>query len=200
MATKSLICATCEETASNLSRTWVICGRCNETAFCSLECLQNRSLGLKSHAKICGISILDTMSSSEREFFKTLVPLNFLSAPDFQQKDVFELLGYCHFIWVADSFKCVPHVHMGETFEDAANMHDFRRFLDLAEKQLGVLPNWWSDQSRLECEENAMLQDLEVNVNNVENVIIQEHKDVLMPMKLRLLGEKIYGTTAPLLL
>lgn len=71
----------------------------------------------------------------------------------------------------------------------------FRKFLNLAEKRQGLLPSWWSKEKREECERLAMGGDTWADIScAVEKSDIQEHYgDGMMPMKLRILGEKIYG-------
>lgn len=77
--------------------------------------------------------------------------------------------------------------------EDPAPL--FTVFLDKAEKS-GVLPAWWSGKKRKEVK--RMSQDREggwcIHNSVVRESIIQAYDgDVVMPLKLRGLGEKIYG-------
>jgi splicing suppressor protein 51 len=71
----------------------------------------------------------------------------------------------------------------------------FRKFLTLAKKREGLLPSWWSEEKRKECERLAMGGDLWADIDcAVEKSDIQEHyNNPTMPMVLRILGEKIYG-------
>lgn len=71
----------------------------------------------------------------------------------------------------------------------------FKEFLDLAEKREKLLPSWWDKEKRKECERLAMGGDGWADIScAVEKSDIQEHYgDGMMPMKLRILGEKIYG-------
>ena len=71
----------------------------------------------------------------------------------------------------------------------------FKKFLDLAEKRDKLLPTWWSKEKRKECERLAQGGDSWADIScAVEKSDIQEHYgDGVMPMKLRVLGEKIYG-------
>jgi len=72
---------------------------------------------------------------------------------------------------------------------------DFYHFLNLAEKRTGVLPKWWNKTKRKECERRALNEDNWCCIAfAIEKSDIQEHyKDSLMPMKLRMLAQKIYG-------
>ncbi|PMD30659.1 hypothetical protein L207DRAFT_592419 [Hyaloscypha variabilis F] len=71
----------------------------------------------------------------------------------------------------------------------------FKKFLDLAEKGNKLLPSWWSKEKRRECERLALGGDSWADIScAVEKSDIQEHYgDGMMPMKLRILGEKFYG-------
>ncbi|KAL9045488.1 MAG: hypothetical protein Q9214_001473 [Letrouitia sp. 1 TL-2023] len=74
---------------------------------------------------------------------------------------------------------------------------EFDHFLDLAEKRNGLLPRWWNKESRVACEAMGA-DDSKENWADlscaVEKHDIQDHyKDNAMPMKLRLLAEKVYG-------
>ena len=72
---------------------------------------------------------------------------------------------------------------------------DFQEFLDMAEMKNGILPSWWSDGKRRECEERAVdaRQWSDLNCAVEKRDIIKHYGDGSMPMKLRLLAEKIYG-------
>ncbi|KAL8885474.1 MAG: hypothetical protein Q9192_006638 [Flavoplaca navasiana] len=74
---------------------------------------------------------------------------------------------------------------------------DFRRFLNLAEKRKGLLPKWWTKETRRACEMMGA-DKAEGNwaslFTPVEKRDIMEHyHDNLKPMKLRLLAEEVYG-------
>ena len=74
-------------------------------------------------------------------------------------------------------------------------LEDFQEFLDMAETRNGILPSWWSEGKRQECEHKAVdteeWSDLSCAVEKHD--IIEHYGDATMPMKLRLLAEKIYG-------
>ncbi|KAL8949554.1 MAG: hypothetical protein Q9222_004346 [Ikaeria aurantiellina] len=74
---------------------------------------------------------------------------------------------------------------------------EFAEFLDLAETRAGLLPGWWSPETRKACEAMGASgsKDGWANLScAVEKHDIQEHyKSPTMPMRLRLLAEKVYG-------
>lgn len=74
---------------------------------------------------------------------------------------------------------------------------EFARYLDKAEKRKGLLPGWWNAEHKAACKamgadtSKANWADLSCAVEKKD---IQEHyKEDTMPMKLRLLAEKVYG-------
>jgi hypothetical protein len=69
----------------------------------------------------------------------------------------------------------------------------FHDFLTRA-KAAGILPQWWNEEKEKECERVAM-EDEHFNINfAVEKSDIQEHnKDPMMPMRLRMVAEDVYG-------
>ncbi|MCJ1393321.1 hypothetical protein MMC18_006193 [Xylographa bjoerkii] len=73
---------------------------------------------------------------------------------------------------------------------------DFRRYLNRAEKKGVVLPKWWSGEKRKASEKTAVdrakWSDLHSAVEKVD--IIEHYRDSMMPMKLRMLAEKVEGS------
>lgn len=80
-------------------------------------------------------------------------------------------------------------------------MSEFRKFLQLAEERDGLLPPWWCDARRRECEESARegeniapgSEDYDSFECVYDRGIIEAYEDWNMPMKLRLLAERVYG-------
>lgn len=72
----------------------------------------------------------------------------------------------------------------------------FNRYLDRAERcSAGVLPSWWNKEKRAEClalgKDRSGWSCLHHAVEKHD--VQEEYKDMLMPMKVRVLAEKIYG-------
>ncbi|KAG9240118.1 hypothetical protein BJ878DRAFT_484137 [Calycina marina] len=85
------------------------------------------------------------------------------------EKEVFEQLIDCYRMRVEDEYVFCGDAGGIYSGEDPTD--EFMEFLDQAESRKGLLPQWWIEKSD-----------------------IQEHySNLLMPMSLRVLGEKIYG-------
>lgn len=64
--------------------------------------------------------------------------------------------------------------------------------LRLAKQDPGLLPLWWNDEKEAECMRESRLA---LECAREKSDIEEAWKDPMMPMKLRMLGEKIYGST-----
>ena len=75
-------------------------------------------------------------------------------------------------------------------------LKDFQNFLRKAEQRGGCLPAWWSKEESEACQELGMNGRRWSNLRNaVEKCDVQEHYgDPMMPLKLRVLAEKIAGS------
>lgn len=73
-------------------------------------------------------------------------------------------------------------------------IREFRKYLNRAEKR-GIVPGWWNDEKRRECEVVARDRAGESCIYYaVEKHDVQEkYGDSWMPMELRGLAERIYG-------
>ena len=75
-------------------------------------------------------------------------------------------------------------------------MPEFKRFLNLAEKGKNVLPVRWDKKKRRACERQA--NDKKewscVYFAAEERDIIEHYKNDSMPVKLRMLAERVYGS------
>ena len=112
----------------------------------------------------------------------------------FSRIDVFDRLIDSYRMRVEDDYN-----FRGDTnglYNGENPLPDFRRFLDLAESRGDILPAWWSKQKRQVCERSGIDSRRWSDLNSaVKKQDIQEHYgDHLMPMKLRMLAETIYGT------
>ncbi len=63
----------------------------------------------------------------------------------------------------------------------------------------GLLPGWWCVGKRRECERvAARAASLGADAPKVNgHWVMRRYRDFLMPMKLRLLAERVYGTRVP---
>ncbi|KAG4429458.1 hypothetical protein IFR05_015058 [Cadophora sp. M221] len=180
-------CATCQKPQTELPAPLKHCAKCKTTHYCSRECQKE---GWKAHKRICG-----KPNDGHNPGFHTAQSLLGLTSEDYlhllPEKDVFTQLIDCYRLRVEDEY--VFRGDAGGLYGGENPLPDFKRFLNKA-KIKGVLPEWWSKEKRKECEEIAVRGEW-ANINRaVEKPDIVEHyKNPMMPMTLRILGEKIYG-------
>ncbi|KAL9066336.1 MAG: hypothetical protein Q9161_007628 [Pseudevernia consocians] len=184
-------CVACSKPDAGLSLPFLTCSRCTNRTYCSHTC---QELDWPTHKKACGASILDTMTDIERTFFQSLMPDDFLH--HYPENLVFEILDDAYDLRVVDCVKLTPAP--SESPLDGS-WCEFERFLDLAEKRCGLLPGWWSREKRNECERlAAKAAQLGADAPKVNgHWVMLRYRDFLMPMKFRLLAERVYGTRVP---
>ena len=75
-------------------------------------------------------------------------------------------------------------------------LESFRDFLRKAEQNGTVLPSWWSQEKSVACQEQGMRTAGWSQLHRkIQKSDIQEHYgDSFMPMKLRVLAERITGS------
>lgn len=190
-------CANCKKPQKELSKPLKRCAKCQTQSYCSREC---QKADWKSHKKSCASSQqnkpkattdFDAMPKQASDFFKGLAGDN--SLHDLTEKDAFIRLIDCYRMRAEDDYK-----YAGDPrgiYDDDDPLPDFQHFLDLAEKRKRLLPKWWSEEKRVECERLARdVTQWACLAAAIEKSDVMEHYgDNLMPMKLRMLAEEIYG-------
>jgi splicing suppressor protein 51 len=152
------------------------CSRCHIALYCSHECQKAHwKLGHKTQCSLGALANNIYLESirSEEEAMDQLI-------------DAYRLR-------VEDDYAFAGNNHGLYAMEDP--YPDFKSFLDLAESKTGILPKWWNEEKRKICERRALNRDgWSCIAFAVEKPDIQEHyDDSMMPMKLRMLAEMVYG-------
>ena len=109
------------------------------------------------------------------------------------KKECYHQLIDSYRLRVEDDYKYAGDPH--GIYDEEDPRAEFAEFLDLAEKRVGLLPKWWNKETRSACEAIGVDKASWANLYcAVEKSDIMEHyKENTMPMKLRLLAEKVYG-------
>lgn len=193
----SRICAKCNISQSELEKPLKRCAKCLSQSYCSREC---QTADWKVHKKACTsanqkkpkpTTDFDVMPKQAGNFFTSLVTDSYLH--HFSEKDAYTQLIDCYRMRVEDDYKFAGDTRGLYNEEDP--LPDFKHFLDLAEKRKGILPSWWNQEKRNACERLAVdvTQWADINAAVEKHDVIEHYNDSVMPMKLRLLAEKIYG-------
>jgi len=167
------------------------CARCRNAFYCNAACQQ-------AHWKDISGQMVGTLQMSARPVnhkhncpFAALRNDLYLKTMPTEQK-VYEALIDAHRLRRDDEYK----------FDgDACGLYggdrpwpDFEEFLDQAEGS-SQLPTWWSKEKREACEAYAARKGHGFQLDSAveKSDIIENYKDPLMPMKLRMLAEKVIG-------
>ncbi|OBT78767.1 hypothetical protein VF21_02521 [Pseudogymnoascus sp. 05NY08] len=193
-------CSNCNKLQTELPEALKRCSKCQTALYCSLDC---QKANWKSHKLTCHLpgsapppNPTQRSGGPHNPGFEAMNHAFGLTNDDFlhngSEKEVFNLLIDCFRMRVEDEY-----TFRGNTigiYNGDKPLPPFKKFLSLAESRQAILPPWWSPEKRRECERLAV-NGTECNINGaVEKSDIQEHyNDNSMPLKLRILGEKIYG-------
>ncbi|KAF8245033.1 hypothetical protein K440DRAFT_604316 [Wilcoxina mikolae CBS 423.85] len=189
-------CAHCKKTAAADSSPLKRCAKCKSTSYCSRSCQKS---DWKVHKKTCdrgasasGSSHGFQVHSIDPSSFSAGIADDALHA--LPENEVYKRLIDSYRLRVEDEY--VFRGNLTGVYGGQDPVAGFQEFLDLAEKRGGLLPPWWSKAKRSECVKlgsgGAEWSDLKCAVEKHD---VQEHyKDSMMPLKLRVMAEKIYGT------
>lgn len=191
---QNLTCTLCNKPISTLR----LCASCGNTLYCSTAC---QKLDSRRHSQSCPkVRRSSTSSSSSTPPPPTSIryPTDFTTSTYLHPlycDSVFEILIDTYRLRVEDEFRLLGTLR-GVYNTGEKPFADFRRFLDLAEKtEPCILPNWWNKETRRSCERVAKAFGGRCNVHrSVKRVEVEKHyKDGVMPVKLRMLAESVYG-------
>lgn len=209
------MCVACKKPESALSNTLKRCAQCQTTTYCSREC---QRADWKSHKKICiinkvtGSSSSSTASKSATERLEDIFKLFTLSGGTSDTKTIFNSPGepgflsrlseHDAFAAIVDSYRL--RVEDEYNFRgDAGGLYagenplpDFRGFLNKVEKCNDILPPWWNKEKRKACVQQALRSSEWSNINSAveKSDIIEHYNDTLMPMRLRMIAERVTGS------
>ncbi len=217
------ICTTCKKSEPSFTKPLKRCGKCKITLYCSRDCQQGdwknhkkslqREQGYRRRRRL-----VRPRSSRWRGVEPDIksaggyIKLFSMASPTSDRGNIFNnsvKTGYLSrlpetraFAAIIDSYRL--RVEDEYTFRgDASGLYGdedplpcFRDYLDQAEQCGEVLPPWWNQAKRRACENQAMRKsEFSYLGYAVEKPDIQKHYgDNLMPMRLRMLAERVTGS------
>jgi splicing suppressor protein 51 len=116
---------------------------------------------------------------------------------DRPEETVFKLLIDCLRLRQEDVYKFEGDTMNGTIYnEERSSKRAFRAFLRKASRVEGLLPPWWSDEKQAECIRYGMTSsEFSLECAQEKSDIQETWGDTQMPMKLRMIGERVYGNT-----
>jgi splicing suppressor protein 51 len=194
-------CAHCKKTEAQLPEPLKQCAKCKIATYCSRDC---QKADWKDHKKLCGrgasVSFGVPPTLPQPQFHRINDASSILGgiSEDALHKIPNQTDVYRHLI---DSYRMRvedEYTWSGELTGLYAGEHPligFRKFLDLAERKGTMLPKWWNKEKRAECEKLGMTAGQFSSLRGAmeKSDVLEHYKDPWMPMKLRILAERIYG-------
>ena len=209
-------CAKCNKTADEAGlATLNRCAKCKTTAYCCLDC---QKADWKTHKKICAQQANQQANSAEAFVEANTMHSSNYSAPrlkdleqhvpnpftrldqgkflhDRPKKDVYKLLIDSFRMRQQDDMKLENKTHPNTIYTGAASsIEPFQKYLAQAKTRPGLLPPWWTPETKSECEafgESGAWQDLRKKVTKED--MIKHYGDDKAPMQVRMLAEAIIG-------
>lgn len=187
------VCAKCNNTEGELKK----CTKCKSVLYCNRECQRAH---WKKHKRQCSRLAGEgspspaqtgsgSNSSSAANPFTRLSENTFLH--DGSEEDTFRILVDVLRMRQEDTYTFEGETMPGTIYNgESSSEMAFRNMLWRAKQVQGLLPLWWSSEKEEEC----IRKNKEALQSAQEKSDIQEFwRDSLMPMKLRMVGETIYG-------
>ncbi|TGJ87509.1 hypothetical protein E0Z10_g1274 [Xylaria hypoxylon] len=202
-------CNSCKKASSELKR----CAKCTTTLYCSRDC---QKTDWKTHKKICGKqtheslgtdsagTVLSPPKGLEKPITKPFTRLdNNTYLHERPEEDVYRDIGVLidsYRLRIEDEYNLEGKAAVDNIYGGAeSSLPGFRKFLQLAAGQAGLLPPWWNDQTQKACEELGMgssqWQDLRRALEKSD--VIEHYGDPRFAMQLRILAEMVTGRGFP---
>ncbi|KAK4500212.1 hypothetical protein PRZ48_008398 [Zasmidium cellare] len=178
-------CSNCWTASTDLKR----CARCKTTAYCNRDC---QHAHWKTHKEAC--SAFANSPSGDKNPFTAISNGTFLH--DRSEKQTFQLVIDAVRMRQEDMYNIESVAMKGSIYDGASSSEGvLREFLVKAKEVTGFLPSWWTDASTEACVQFG-LHDDDFSLGDAQKKadIIETWKDERMPMKLRMLAEKVYGS------
>ena len=114
------------------------------------------------------------------------------------ERDVYKLLIDTYRLRLVENNNLTGNVNIDRPYGSAtadSGISGFRRFLRMAQRLAGLLPEWWCPAKATECiQMGCRTRGWNVEAAITIPAIMMYYGDNSMPMQLRMLGEQIYGT------
>lgn len=176
-------CIKCNKTGTALK----LCSRCRSAKYCGAEC---QKADWTQHKKTC-FKPMD-VADPDKFLFHAINQNKFLH--NRTELKTFHLLIDCLRMRQEDEYSLAGELMTGTIYnQECTSAPAFKQFLHKAKSVPGLLPPWWTDAKAKECVAYELKKghDWGLNAAREKSDIQEEWKDSYMPMKLRMIAEKV---------
>ena len=193
-------CAACSATNVPLLH----CARCKSVCYCNKDC---QKAHWKTHKQSCKQVASQSQSSTHTNEKPPSVgeqdtkPFTAISKNTFlhnrSQEQTFQLLIDLIRLRQEDESRFEGKAMVGTIYNlEPSSEKAFRNFISKAKAVSGILPPWWDDNSLEQClEYSRKSSDFSLRSAQEKHDIQKTWADERMPMKLRMVAERMYGYT-----
>lgn len=200
-------CASCKKSPPQV--TLKCCSKCSVTQYCSRDC---QKADWKAHRKICGRQAPGAAPSPQSSASANLSPPKGLEGGiakpftrlengtwlhDRPEKDVYGLLIDAYRLRMDDMYNMEGEIDADSLYGGAPNGSvGFGKFLGRVASRPGLLPAWWNETKKRECEQLGVTagQWFDLGASVEKSDIMEHYGESTFPMQLRMFAEAVYGT------
>lgn len=193
-------CAACSTTNVPLLQ----CARCKAVTYCNKGC---QKAHWKIHKQICAHTVQEgsqsssgTQSDTRSQTREDAKPFTAISNNKFlhnrPEEETFRLLIDALRMRQEDEYSLDGETMSGTIYNQEPNSEKaFRTFTRKAKAISGLLPTWWNDESLKKClSYSRNSEQFSLSYAQEKHDIQETWGDKMMPMKLRMVAEKVYGS------
>ncbi|ODA78632.1 hypothetical protein RJ55_06014 [Drechmeria coniospora] len=194
-------CASCDKAPPEvrLKR----CAKCFSTVYCSRVCQKaDWKVHKKSCSKLASITAIRAVNLSPRQGLEQGIPFPYAALDsrtwlhNRPKMDVYRLLIDAYRLRIEDMRNLGGKADADSIYGGAADgLQGFRRFLGRVQCRADLLPRWWNESKKRDCEALGLTSAQWYHLDKAvtEDDMVQRYGEYQFPIQLRLFAESVYG-------